>query len=290
MIVPGDTTSALAAAMVGFKMDVPVCHLESGLRRFDFRVQEEMNRRLIDHGSSALFAPTRTAVENLEAEDVLGNIYHIGDTMYDILKTRLPLYSDIELKQKLFADLAIESNDFAVLTMHRRENVDRAKILSEIVSAINALDFPIIFPMHPRTQKRLAEFSLEIDESHVQVTHPLSYDEFMCLVANSRLVMSDSGGIQKECYLLNVPLVSLQTRTEWTETVESGACRLTRLESSSIVSACQQMYGKSFSNDASVYGDGNAAGRIPPLLESGEIQLPSDRRNNPIKDYFRGFL
>jgi len=290
MIVPGDTTSALGASLVGFKMDIPVCHLESGLRRFDLGVQEEMNRRLIDHGSSALFAPTKTAVENLEAEQVLGRIYHIGDTMYDVLKSRLCEYSDSGLKRGLFDDLKIESDGFAVLTMHRRENVDSRRTLSKIVSAINSLDFPIVFPMHPRTRKRLAEFSIELESSHVQVTHPLSYDDFMCLLANSKLVISDSGGIQKECYLLDVPLVALQKRTEWVETVEAGACRLTTLEPESIVSSCREMFGKNLSNDASVYGDGSAAEKIPGILKSGEIGLPSDRRNNPVADYFRGFL
>ncbi|MFW9976365.1 MAG: non-hydrolyzing UDP-N-acetylglucosamine 2-epimerase [Candidatus Thorarchaeota archaeon] len=290
LIVPGDTTSALAAAMVGFKMDIPVCHLESGLRRFDFRVQEEMNRRLIDHGSSALFAPTKTAVQNLEVEQVLGRIYHIGDTMYDVLKSHLPRFSKKDFRRKLLDNLSIESDGFAVLTIHRRENVDRPDTLSKIVSAINSLEFPIIFPMHPRTRKRMLEFSLELKESHVRVTHPLSYDEFLCLLASSKLVISDSGGIQKECYLLNVPLVSLQTRTEWVEAVEAGACSLTVLETDSIISKCQKMYGKKLSNDASVYGDGNAAKKIPAILESGEISLPTDRRINPAVDYFRDFL
>ncbi len=167
MIVPGDTTSALAASMVGIKMDIPVCHLESGLRRFDFRVQEEMNRRLIDYGSSALFAPTQTAVQNLEAEQVLGRIYHIGDTTYDVPKDRLPRYSEKGFRQKLLDNLSVESDGFTLLTMHRRENVDKPSILSKIVSAINSLDFPIVFPMHPRTRKRLAEFSLENSRSFI---------------------------------------------------------------------------------------------------------------------------
>ena len=124
LIVPGDTTSALGAAIVGFKMEIPVCHLEAGLRRYDYTYQEEMNRRLIDHGASGLFAPTKTAVDNLELEDVLGNIYLIGDTMYDILKDRLPKYSDTEFKEKVLKDLNLDLKEFALLTLHRRENVD----------------------------------------------------------------------------------------------------------------------------------------------------------------------
>lgn len=278
MVVPGDTTSALGAALVGFKMEIPVCHLESGLRRYDLTFQEEMNRRLIDHGSSALFAPTETAVRNLESEDVLGAVYHIGDTMYDILKDHLPRFIGESTRRSVRDRLKIETDEFAVLTLHRRENVDSPSVLSTIIAALNALDFPIVFPIHPRTRKQIEEFGLELDTSHIQVLDPLPYDDFMTLVAGSKLTITDSGGIQKECYLLNVPLVSLQTRTEWVETVERGANILTDLALDSIVANCHRMYGRHLSNDPSVYGDGAAAKRIPPILESGEIAIPTDRK------------
>ena len=286
MIVPGDTTSALGAAMVGFKMEVPVCHLEAGLRRYDFTYQEEMNRRLIDHGAAGLFAPTQTAVDNLKLEDVLGKIYLIGDTMYDILKDRLPKYSDTKFKDKVLKDLKLDLGEFALLTLHRRENVDSPELLTVIVNAINDLDFPVIFPMHPRTRKQLQEFSLKLDESHVHVVEPQAYDEFMSLIASAKLVISDSGGIQKECYLLNVPLVSLHQRTEWVETFKAGANRLTPIVKDQIVTNCQEMFGKTLSNDPSVYGDGKAASKIPPILESGEIISPTDRTRDPFADYF----
>ncbi|MFQ5833395.1 MAG: non-hydrolyzing UDP-N-acetylglucosamine 2-epimerase [Candidatus Thorarchaeota archaeon] len=286
MIVPGDTTSALGAALVGFKMEIAVCHLESGLRRFDLSFQEEVNRRLIDHGASALFAPTKIAVDNLNAEQVQGKVYHIGDTMYDVLKNRLPKYTDVSYREQVFSKIGTREKEYAVLTMHRRESVDRANTLANIVTGLNSVDFPIIFPVHPRARKRLEEFSLKLDDSHIHICDPLSYDEFMSLVAASKLVISDSGGIQKECYLLNIPIVSLQERTEWVETLEAGASTLTALEPERIVHNCNRMYGLKLSNDPSVYGDGNAAKRIPPIIESGEIAIPTDRRELSYVDYY----
>ena len=286
LIIPGDTTSALGAAMVGFKMEIPVCHLEAGLRRYDYTYQEEMNRRLIDHGSSGLFAPTETAVENLKLEDVLGKVYLIGDTMYDILKSRLPRYSDRGFLKEVLKGLGIGIDDYALLTLHRRENVDSEPLLSTIVSAINDLDFDVIFPVHPRTRKQLEQFSLEFDASHVHLVDPQPYDEFMSLVASSKLVISDSGGVQKECYLLNVPLVSLHQRTEWVETFDAGANLLTPIAEDRIVESCNSMFGKKLSNDPSVYGDGKAAEKIPGILESGEIRIPTDRTRKPFADYF----
>lgn len=287
IVVPGDTTSALAAALVGFKMDIPVCHLESGLRRYDFRYQEEMTRRLIDHGSSALFAPTETARKNLELEDVLGTIYQIGDTMYDVLKRKIPLLCNSENNERVRRQLGIETDEIALLTLHRRENVDSRDKLTSIVSAINSFDVPIVFPMHPRTKKQLARFSLKLDKSHVHILDPISHNAFLSLVSSSKLVISDSGGVQKECFVLNTPLVSLHTRTEWIETVDAGANALTPINADAILANCSKMYGACLSNDSSVYGDGQAASRIPPILESGEVTLPTDRKKNPFEDYFR---
>ena len=286
LIVPGDTTSALGAGLVGFKMEIPVCHLESGLRRYDYRYHEELNRRLLDHGSSGLFAPTETAVENLKLEDVLGKVYLIGDTMYDILKDRLPRYSDIGFREEVKAGLNVQQDEYAVLTLHRRENVDDPILLNRLVSAINSLEFPIVFPIHPRTKNAMHRYSLELNKAYVRVVDPLPYDQFMSLVAGSQLVITDSGGIQKECYLLNIPLVTLHTRTEWVETYKAGANMLTPIDAEVIVENCTVMYGKKLSNNPSVYGDGAAAKRIPPILESGEISMPTDRSRDPFANHF----
>ena len=281
VIVPGDTTSALGAALAGFKEDIAVCHLESGLRIFDFALQEEMNRRLIDHGASALFAPTETAVRNLEAEKVLGRVYQIGDTMYDILKSRLPELSSSSHRAMVRKELDVpEDSEFAVLTLHRRENVDEKEVITEIVSAINETDFDILFPIHPRTKSRLAEFGLKLDSGRVTTVPPLSYDSFVSLVSEASLVISDSGGIQKECYLLNVPLVTLRRRTEWIETVRAGANVLSTLQKEDIIEKCSEMYSKQLDNNPAVYGDGKASTRIPKILEEESINIPHDRSSH----------
>ncbi|MFW9888122.1 MAG: non-hydrolyzing UDP-N-acetylglucosamine 2-epimerase [Candidatus Thorarchaeota archaeon] len=277
VIVPGDTTSALGAALACFKMDIPVCHLESGLRIYDFSLQEELNRRLIDHGAAALFAPTDVAVQNLNAEQVLGCVYQIGDTMYDILKTRLPRLSKASFRGEVRRSLNIEQYlEYAVLTLHRRENVDDRQVLANIVSALNSLEFDILFPIHPRTRSRLIEFGIELDQSHIRIIDPLTYDRFISLVADSKLVISDSGGIQKECYLLNVPLVTLRKRTEWIETIHAGANILSTLETQDVVDKCENMFAKKMKNSPDVYGDGNAAVKIPNILKSGEVEIPRD--------------
>lgn len=279
IIVPGDTNSALGAAITGFMLDIPVCHLESGLRIFDFTLKEEINRRLIDHGSSGLFTPTNTATDNLSREQVQGSVFQIGDTMYDILKKRLPLLSEESFRNEVRTNLEIDFDTFAVVTLHRRETVDSPKILTQVISALNRLDFPIIFPIHPRTKTRLRELSLEIDTSHIKIVDPLPYDDFIALVADSKLVISDSGGLQKESYLLNVPTVTLRNRTEWVETLQAEANVLSDLTIDDILFKCNQMFAKKLENSPDVFGDGNAAKRIPPILESGEIVTPRDIYN-----------
>jgi UDP-GlcNAc3NAcA epimerase len=247
------------------------------LRIYDFSLQEELNRRLIDHGASALFAPTDVAVRNLNAEKVLGKIYQIGDTMYDILKTRLPELSRRQFKEGVREEIGIEKDwEFAVLTLHRRENVDDKQTLSNIVSALNSLDFNILFPMHPRTRTKLDEFGIELDQKHIKVISPQTYDKFISLVSDSKLVISDSGGIQKECYLLDVPLVTLRERTEWVETVHSGANVLTNLETNDIIEKSNSMYAKKLKNTPDVYGDGRASSKIPDILLSGDVKIPTD--------------
>lgn len=279
MIVPGDTTSALGASLVGFKMEIPVCHIESGLRRYDLTVQEELNRRLIDHGSSALFAPTTTAAENLEAENVQGKIYMLGDTMYDLLKKRMRIFLEPSFQDEVLSKFEVSKGNYTVIAFHRREHVDIKSNLEQIVNGINQLDFPMIFPIHPRTKKNLIEHSLEFDNPNLKIMQPLPYDEFLCLMANAGLAISDSGGIQKESYILGTPLVSLHSCTEWVETLKPGKHRLGELTSSRIVKDCQDLFGKRYQSDTSVYGDGKAAEKIPPILLSGEVQIPTTQRS-----------
>ncbi|MDF1539527.1 MAG: UDP-N-acetylglucosamine 2-epimerase (non-hydrolyzing) [Candidatus Thorarchaeota archaeon] len=275
-IVPGDTNSAFAAALVCFKMEIPVCHLESGLRSFDMVMQEEINRRLIDHASMALFAPTKEAVKNLEEEHVIGTIFQTGDTMYDVLKDLLPKFSTDEFFLEVTKDLELTLDDeFAVLTFHRRENVDYIEKLSSAIEGFKSLGKTILFPMHPRTKKQLDDHGLELGDN-VIILKPLPYSSMMSLVSKASLLLTDSGGLQKEAYLLNTPCVTIRDNTEWVETLEAGANILSSVSSSDIVSKANMMWGKKLNNNPSVYGDGKASEKIVEILKSTKIVIKNN--------------
>ncbi len=271
LVVPGDTNSALGAALAGFKMDIPTCHLESGLRSYDMYMQEEINRRLVDHGATGLFAPTKIAVENLEKENVIGSVFLTGDTMYDILQNRLPIFSNSSYQEEEMKKVGISEGSFAVLTLHRRENVDIPDRLTGIMKGLATVSRKIVFPMHPRTKKRLEETGIQIPKN-LEVVDPVPYTTMMALVSKSDLLITDSGGLQKEAYLLNTPCVTIRDNTEWVETIEAGANILALPTAEDVSTKALKMWGLKTNNDASVYGDGRAAERIAEILSSGEIQ------------------
>lgn len=272
LIIPGDTNSALGAALTGFKMEIPTCHLESGLRSFDMEMQEEINRRLIDHGSAGLFAPTSTAVKNLQDENVRGDIFKVGDTMYDILKDKLKDFSNKSFQDSVIEEIGLKDDSYAVLTLHRKENVDVPNRIKEILDGISQLDFTIILPIHPRTKQRLSEMNLELS-SNVLTTIPIPYVKMMALVSRSALLMTDSGGLQKEAYLLDTPCVTIRDNSEWVETFETGANVLAAANANDIVDKANNMWNKKLTNDPSVYGDGKASKKITEILLKGEIKI-----------------
>ena len=272
LVVPGDTNSALGAALTGFKMDLPTCHLESGLRSYDMGMQEEINRRLIDHGSAGLFAPTITAVRNLQEENVVGTVFHTGDTMYDILKERLKVFSSMAFQNEAMEGIELPFDNFAMLTMHRRENVDVPEKLKSIIEGLEKVDHDIVFPMHPRTRARLSEYGLEMSKN-IHIIPPVPYTRMMALVSKSSLLLTDSGGLQKEAYLLNTPCVTIRDNSEWVETIESRANVLALTTAKDIEKKASMMWGKKLDNDPSVYGDGQASRKIAKLLASGEISI-----------------
>jgi UDP-N-acetylglucosamine 2-epimerase len=270
IITPGDTNPALGAALVGFKMDIPTCHLESGLRSYDMRMQEEVNRRLIDHGAAGLFAPTAVAVENLKNENVQGQVFLTGDTMYDILKDRMSKFLEKSQIEAALTKVGLSQIEYAVLTLHRRETVDNPSKLKSVVHSLSKIGRDIVFPIHPRTEERIKENSLVLP-SNVVKTKPLPYDTMLALVSRASLLMTDSGGLQKEAYLLNTPCVTIRDNTEWVETLTAGANVLTSSNWQDINEAVSSMWGKKLDNDASVYGDGKASEKIASILGSGEI-------------------
>ncbi|MFW9807827.1 MAG: non-hydrolyzing UDP-N-acetylglucosamine 2-epimerase [Candidatus Thorarchaeota archaeon] len=272
LIVPGDTNSALGAALTGFKMEIPTCHLESGLRSFDMEMQEEINRRLIDHGSAALFAPTDIAVKNLEDENVRGSIYKVGDTMYEILKNKLKEITNIAFQNSVLEEVGAVDDEFAVLTIHRKENVDIPARLKGIFEGIERFQHKVILPVHPRTKQKLTDLGLELS-NNIVATPPIPYTKMMALVSKSSLLMTDSGGLQKEAYLLDTPCVTIRDNSEWVETIEAGANVLAGANPDDVVLKANQMWGKKLSNDPSVYGDGNASEKITDILLSNEIRI-----------------
>jgi UDP-N-acetylglucosamine 2-epimerase len=223
VMVPGDTNSTLAGAIVAAKLHLPVAHVEAGARSYDMRMPEEVNRRLTDHSSSLLFAPTRNCARNLGLEGFPKKAVKVsGDSMYDALLQHVSAASKTDVLEKL----GLKSEKYAVLTLHRPENADDSKILGRIVKAIMSLKLTTVFPVHPRTKQRLAETSLlaRIQENvHIKLTDPLGYHKMLQLTKHARMVFTDSGGLQKEAFWLHTPCVTLRERTEWIETTELRA-------------------------------------------------------------------
>jgi UDP-GlcNAc3NAcA epimerase len=275
LIVPGDTNSALGAALTGFKMDIPTCHLEAGLRSYDMLMQEEINRRLIDHGAAGLFAPTTLAAQNLGNENVRGMVFLTGDTMYDILMKRLSTFNDPSFQEKVVKELGISDEKFGVLTLHRRENVDIPERLKGIVEGLAEIEHQILFPMHPRTRHQIAEQNLTLPKN-LKIVDPIPYTTMMAIVSRASLLLTDSGGLQKEAYLLNTPCVTIRDNSEWIETIHAGANVLVAAKSDDIQMKASQMWDKSLKNDPSVYGNGNASVKIAEIVASGEIVIKSN--------------
>jgi UDP-N-acetylglucosamine 2-epimerase (non-hydrolysing) len=268
VMVFGDANTTLGGALAAIKLHVPVCHVEAGLRSHDIIMPEEINRVLTDHCSQMLCAPTLEAFKNLRKEGVKKNsILLSGDTMYDAF---LQHKTDIE-KSTILKDLGLTKETYAVLTLHRYENVDDDERLTNIISAItNLTEVKTVFPVHPRTKKRLKNTKLDKvlkQAPNVMLTEPLGYFDMLSLMKNSAVVLTDSGGMQKESFLLNVPCVTLRYNTEWVETVKLGANKLAGAENERILKKTRKfledknikMKLKSLPNP---YGEGKASQKI----------------------------
>jgi UDP-N-acetylglucosamine 2-epimerase len=220
-VVFGDTNSTLAGALAAAKLQIPVIHIEAGLRSFNRKMPEEINRVMTDHVASLLLCPTPTAVKNLEREGITENVHHVGDVMHDIFQCTVEMAAQ---KSKILQSLRLSSGNYLLATVHRAENTDSETHLENILSAfaeIASKSIPIVFAAHPRTQKAIvARHSLE--KSHVHIIEPVSYFDMIQLEKNARLIFTDSGGIQKEAWWLRVPCIILREETEWVEMMENG--------------------------------------------------------------------
>lgn len=216
VIIFGDTNSTLAGAIAASKLDIPIIHIEAGLRSYNRAMPEEINRIVADHVSKYLFVPTQTAVNILKKEGLADITYFTGDIMVDTMKNNL----EIALKKSTaITDLGLEGGMFNLLTLHRGYNVDDPAILSHILDQVGMLGEKIIFPVHPRTRKMLSASSYTVPANIIMV-EPQGYLDFIVLEQACKRIITDSGGIQKEAYILRKPCITLRTETEWVETVE----------------------------------------------------------------------
>jgi UDP-N-acetylglucosamine 2-epimerase (non-hydrolysing) len=265
VMVPGDTNTSLAGALASVKIrGVETCHVEAGLRSFDRTMPEEINRILIDHCSDALFCPTTTAVNNLKDEGISEDkIHHFGDTMVEACFDQLSL-----VKSKYSEECQLEE-EYYLVTVHRAENTDNRGKLENIINALLTLDKTLLFSIHPRTKKMLMEFGLWDDlenSNNVRVMKPIGYLEFLFLLSNAKIMITDSGGVQKEAFLLGVPCVTLRDNTEWTETVDLNANILVGAEQKTIVDGVRRMHNAEIDKKINPYGDGKASERIVDFL------------------------
>lgn len=269
VLVYGDTNSTLAGALAAAKLHIPVAHVEAGLRSFNMGMPEEINRIVVDRVSTTLFCPTRTAVDNLRAEGVSRGVHEVGDVMYDVAlfhADRARSESDV------LARLDLRPRAFALVTWHRAENTDDPARLRGIVSALEAVAgrIPVVLPLHPRTRNCLREQGLLERLARITITEPLPYLDMVALEQSARLILTDSGGVQKEAFFYEVPCITMRDQTEWTETVALGANRLAGASRDGIVAAVDEAMRSGFpASGARPYGGGNAAARIVDILSGG---------------------
>ncbi|MCT8337801.1 UDP-N-acetylglucosamine 2-epimerase (non-hydrolyzing) [Methanoculleus sp. Afa-1] len=261
VLVYGDTNSTLAGALAAAKMHVPVAHVEAGLRSFDRRMPEEVNRVLTDHCSDLLFCPTATAVANLAAEGVTAGVHLTGDVMVDALQQNLPLAKE---RSTAFIDLGLWPKEYFLATVHRASNTDDPAALRAIMEAFSRLDAPVVFPVHPRTRKKFGEYGIA-PAANVRIVEPLPYFDMLVLLSGARAVLTDSGGVQKEAYILEVPCVTLRENTEWVETLEDGWNVLVGADADRIVAEANAA-GDARRGHSARFGDGHAAARIAAII------------------------
>jgi UDP-N-acetylglucosamine 2-epimerase len=261
VLVYGDTNSTLAGARAGVEAAVPVAHVEAGLRSGDLEMPEERNRIEVDRISALLLAPDERSARTLAAEGVGGRVEVVGDVMADAVLRLAPV---AKRRSRILAELDLTPARYAVATVHREANT-RPERLARIVAGLARLTEPVIFPVHPRTAAALERDGLSLAPNVLELP-PLGYLDFLALSAQARVIVTDSGGLQKEAYWHGVPCVTLRPSTEWVDTVEAGANRLVDDAPERIAAAVAE--ARMPSERPQLYGDGKAAVRIADLLST----------------------
>lgn len=270
VIVYGDTNSTMAAALAASKLGIRVAHVEAGMRCGDMCMPEEVNRLVADRLSSILFCSTESAVRNLSAEGISSGVHLVGDVMVDAMEIALPL---AEKKSAILKRLELKEGEYVFCTLHRASNTQRER-LQRIVEALTRVEQVVAFPLHPRTRKMLRDYGLTVslqERSHIRLTEPVSYMESLLLQSNAMVILTDSGGIQKEAYVLGKPCLTLREETEWTETVEAGWNLLVGTDPARILEGVRDF--RPDCQRENLFGDGQASRRIASVL-SGAAPSP----------------
>jgi UDP-GlcNAc3NAcA epimerase len=255
-LVYGDTNSTLAGALAAAQAGIAVGHVEAGMRSFDRTMPEELNRVLTDHASDLLLCSTQTALGNLEREGARGEAHLVGDVMADVSLA----FRDIAAKRStILVDLGLEAGSYLAVTAHRAGNVDPPERLDRLVGLLEALPRPVVFPVHPRTRGRLEGAGLIDRLDGICLVPPLGYLDFLELARHARALLTDSGGVQKEAYLLGVPCVTLRDTTEWVETVEAGWNVLVDLDRDAALAALER---RPPAERPDLFGGGHASDRV----------------------------
>ncbi|HEX2988253.1 MAG TPA: UDP-N-acetylglucosamine 2-epimerase (non-hydrolyzing) [Chloroflexota bacterium] len=269
VLVYGDTNSTLAAALAAVKLQIPLAHLEAGLRSYNRAMPEEHNRVLTDHCSDMLLCPTRTAVDNLAREGITRAVHLVGDTMYDAVLQHCQVAGQLS---NILDREGLAPKGYLLATVHRPYNTESPEALRDIVLALEEIGDPVIFPVHPRTRQRISKLeglaALAASLSHVRMIEPVGYLDMLMLEQNARLILTDSGGMQKEAYFFGVPCITLRPETEWVETVETGRNVLVGANRGRIVEAASVDYG-SHTDSPPLFGDGRASHSVVRLMEEG---------------------
>ena len=262
-LVYGDTNSTLAGALAAAKLCIPVAHVEAGLRSFNRRMPEEINRVVTDHVSALLLCPTRAAVANLAKEGIIRGVDHVGDVMYD---AALIFGEMAERESTILRQLGLSSREYLLATVHRAENTDDPVRLRSIMAALQELAAkePVIFPVHPRTRSKLPPPSdFRLPTSGLRLVHPLSFLDMIMLERGARIILTDSGGVQKEAYFHGIPCVTLRDETEWVETVAAGWNTIAGVNTDAILRAVAERHkGRAIPD----YGSGQAAASVVACL------------------------
>jgi UDP-GlcNAc3NAcA epimerase len=263
VLVYGDTNSTLAGALAATKLHIPVIHIESGLRSFNMQMPEEINRVLVDRVSEVLFCPSEDASKNLKNENIKKNVFIVGDIMFDAA-----LHSRKGLNNMNMKKFGITSENFFLCTIHREENTNKQENLKEILSALNEINksFQVLFPIHPRTELSIKKFKLTHLLKNLNIIEPIPYKTMLYLLDKSSLLLTDSGGMQKESLYFKTPCLTLREETEWKETIEAGLNVLVGSNKNLIVDNAIKHHKIRIPSNFFPYGKGNTADKIVKII------------------------